>query len=154
MGEAAHADDDVNTAEELVYRVNNFELEVERCAQPSPLAAWWGWARRSKWQCGEANSEMARCLEFGGCSATLGFWELEGFSLEVEQLERLAVWKDRRSLTLLQGSIIAPSDVTRSELHSCTECSAERTTLLFTRADTSKTTTEKRRTAANLPQLK
>ena len=36
MGEAAHADDDVNTAEELVYRVNNFELEVERCAQPSP----------------------------------------------------------------------------------------------------------------------
>mmetsp|Transcript_58418 Transcript_58418/g.138970 ORF Transcript_58418/g.138970 Transcript_58418/m.138970 type:complete len:186 (+) Transcript_58418:217-774(+) len=30
MDEAAHADDDVNTAEGLVYRVNNFELEVER----------------------------------------------------------------------------------------------------------------------------
>lgn len=28
--EAAHADDDVKTAEGLVYRVNNFELEVER----------------------------------------------------------------------------------------------------------------------------
>jgi hypothetical protein len=30
--EAAHADDNVETAEDLVYRVNNFELEVERCA--------------------------------------------------------------------------------------------------------------------------
>lgn len=44
MDEAAHADDDVNTAEGLVYRVNNFELEVERCAQPNPLGS--GRARR------------------------------------------------------------------------------------------------------------